>query len=81
MEHHNALVATRMHAMQEIQHEYTPEPVCPHCGKVMSDAWELHIRGDGGTEEVDCGFCEEPITVTMHVSISYSTEKGEQDAS
>ena len=55
----------------EIDHDYTDDPVCPHCGEVHQDAWEW--REDDG--ECDCGKCEKPFFYTRHISVSYSTTK------
>lgn len=44
------------------------DPVCPWCGKAMSDAWEL--RDD---QETDCGECLKPIHVYRHTAVTYST--------
>lgn len=55
-------------------HECTKEPVCPHCGEVIRDAWEINF-GDGmeGKAQVDCPSCEEPFIVYRTAIISYST--------
>lgn len=52
---------------------YNPAPVCPHCGHVMKDAWEL--GEPERTREVDCGACDEPYLVSGHVSVTWSTCK------
>lgn len=48
------------------------ECVCPYCGDVNADSWEL---GTGGEEdgETECGSCGRPYTYQRHVSVSYST--------
>ncbi len=50
-------------------HEYTDEVVCPHCGYVHGDSWEMR---DG---ETDCPDCEKSFTMERNVSVTYSTEK------
>ena len=59
----------------EIDHEYTSNPICPHCGQKESDAWELHL-GDGDQVEQECD-CGKSYIITCNVSVSYSTEKSE----
>lgn len=49
------------------------EPICPYCGHVKRDAWELHLAGDGATTEIDCGKCDETYEVCMNVEVSYTT--------
>lgn len=59
---------------QVIDHEYTTDPVCPYCGYVMHDAWELNLE-DGEYTEVECGHCEKSYKVSINISVHYSTEK------
>jgi hypothetical protein len=58
-----------MMADHEIDHRYTHEIVCPHCGHKHRDSWEY---GEG---EHDCALCERPFDLTRDVSVTYSTEK------
>lgn len=57
------------------EHEYTDEPICPHCGYEHRDAWEWNLgpglECDG---EVDCDSCGKPMLVSRHCSITYSTK-------
>jgi len=32
--------------MPEIDNEYTREAVCPHCGHVLGETWELFRDGE-----------------------------------
>lgn len=52
-----------------IDHHYTDEAVCPHCGHEHSDTWEWQ---DGKHE---CAECEQPFELERHVEATYSTEK------
>lgn len=52
--------------------EYTSEPVCPHCGYQMRDAWE-DVEGEDWNN-VECGRCEKEYRVIRHVSVSFTTE-------
>ena len=56
-----------------IEHEYTQEPICPHCGKQDVNAWELEFDGLDGDCEDSCGYCGGDYTVHRHVSIHYTT--------
>lgn len=44
------------------------KPVCPWCGHVMKDAWELRDE-----QETDCGECLKPIFVSRYTTCTYST--------
>ena len=59
--------------MHNINLRYNTEPVCPYCGKVQSDAWELHLKSDGDKTEVDCLACELPFTVELDLMVRYNT--------
>ena len=56
--------------MKEIDHKYTGEIVCPHCGYVNSDSWE---NDNNGWEE--CPECEKPYSWERIVTIEYTTQK------
>lgn len=53
----------------EIDHEYTNEIVCPHCGYEYTDSWEMQ---DG---KRNCCECDKPFSVDRDVSVTYSTRK------
>lgn len=57
-----------------------PDPVCPWCGYVLRDVYD--ILGAGFCDEddstiVECGQCEREYVVVVHMSTSYSTRKPE----
>lgn len=56
--------------MSEFDTEYTREPICPHCGKAVSDAWELT---ENYYREWECGWCCELFVLERHISVLYST--------
>ncbi len=59
--------------MSEQHHtEWTDEPVCPYCGTVQRDSWEL---GDDDDGETDCDLCEKPFSYSRHVSVNWTTRK------
>lgn len=56
--------------------EYTEVPVCPHCEHLDDDWHDLSfLRKDGDSTETDCVGCGKPMKVTMHIEVSFSTEK------
>ena len=48
------------------------EPVCPYCGHVYTDAWDLNLEQD---EEMilECGECEKEFHVQCCIDITYHT--------
>lgn len=53
-----------------------PNPVCPHCGHVESDAWEWNFGpGLEGETEVACNSCGEDFSASRDVTVYYSTSK------
>jgi uncharacterized Zn-finger protein len=58
--------------VSEIKHEFTPNAVCPYCGHIDRDSWEL---GDGGTDgETECGACEKTYLWERNIIVEYSTK-------
>ena len=57
--------------MNNINHEYTDEIVCPYCGHEHGDSWEL--ESDDG--ETNCSSCDKPFNYTRRHSVDYSTSK------
>lgn len=55
-----------------IDHQYTREPVCPHCGHVKRNAWELGL-GDFDQYQTECGECDKPYMITAHIRRTYTT--------
>lgn len=49
--------------------QYTHEVVCPHCGHVHTDSWEM-TEGEGS-----CAHCDNYFTMSRDVTTTYSTEK------
>lgn len=52
----------------------TDEPICPHCGETVSDAWEIRFPSDGSTV-IDCGSCENKFRCKKNEWVTYTTEK------
>ncbi len=51
------------------------EPVCPYCGEVWTDAWELNLCRDDQSTVTECYGCEREFSVTLNVSYTYTTRK------
>jgi len=52
-----------------VEHEYTKEIVCPHCGHEFSDSWEY----DEESGEIECYECGLKFDYSRNVSVDYST--------
>ena len=59
----------------KIDHEYTYDAVCPYCGHVDKDSWELTEDDD----ETYCVSCEREYSYERNVSITYTTHKIESE--
>ena len=59
---------------EKIEHEYTDEPVCPHCGHVHRDSFEW--EEDEGTQE--CEQCGKAFVYTRVVTVDWCTSKAEE---
>jgi hypothetical protein len=55
------------------------ESVCPYCGYVCLDSWELFDceDQDGAEAEHICGECEREYNVLLNVEYSFTTSKRE----
>lgn len=63
-------------AEERINHDYTSEPICPHCGRAVRDAWEL---GES-TDEHECGGCERLFSISRHIEVTWCTEEIDEPA-
>jgi hypothetical protein len=65
---HDARVQKRIETFDG-DHEYTYEAVCPHCGYVEGDSWEM-------SEGVrNCGDCDREYELTRNTEVTYTTAK------
>lgn len=66
---------------KEIDHEYTRNVVCPYCGHEHDDCHEHFGREFQWEEEseVDCHSCEKTFKASREFSVTFSTEKIEQE--
>jgi hypothetical protein len=51
------------------------KPICPHCGHVEPDAWEIDFGGCDGGAEVTCHSCGEDYFLERIVSFYYKSAK------
>lgn len=57
---------------RDIDHEYTDEITCPHCGEEFGDSWECADSG-----EHECHECGGKFTHERDVTVTYCTQKVE----
>lgn len=57
--------------LPEIDHEMTPNIVCPYCGYKEIDSWQLSL--DSG--EIYCNDCEHTFHYERDLTITYTTSK------
>ena len=58
-----------------MDHEYTDYAVCPYCGYVDKDSWELNLGpGLDGDGDVSCNSCGKDFFVSRNVTVTYSTK-------
>lgn len=55
---------------KEIDHESTDEAVCPHCGRELTDSWELPDEVD--EQECECG---KSFSISRYTTCTYTTYK------
>ena len=65
-----------MPKIDDIDTKHTKYIICPYCGNVERDAWEIDFGpyGEGDTE-IDCGRCEKIYKAHRECEITYTTEK------
>lgn len=57
-----------------IDHSFTDNIVCPYCGHIDIDSWDI----DPGAEDLgllECDECGESFYAERHISIDYTTRK------
>lgn len=62
--------------LNEIDHKSTDVPVCPHCGNVEKDAYEL-LCGNKEYGDAWCGSCGESYRWSVYIRYIWTTHKGE----
>jgi transposase-like protein len=58
---------------KEIDHEFTKEIVCPHCGYEFEDSYEL--ADPDREQQFECNECSKDFLLYTYVSLSYTTKK------
>lgn len=59
---------------EPIDHEYTGDIICPWCGRKQRDPEEFH-DGEGDYENRECDSCEKQFSLSVHVTITYTTKR------
>lgn len=57
--------------MDEMEHKFTDEIVCPYCGCIFNDSWEF--EDDDGI--ILCEECGKEFNYTREINITYNTSK------
>jgi uncharacterized paraquat-inducible protein A len=53
---------------------YTQSPICPGCGHVIQDAWELDFGPClEGEAEIECDRCGVAIKIERQCDVTYTT--------
>lgn len=58
----------------ESDHKWENKAICPHCGYIHQDSWEMN-DGEEGEFNFNCEHCDKEFGVERHVCIEYSTSK------
>lgn len=60
--------------MEAIDHDFTEELVCPHCGHEEGDSWEVK-PSDEDLGLLECSDCGKGYYGTRNITVDYCTEK------
>lgn len=52
--------------------KYSDQLICPYCGYVIVDAWEI------SSDTYECPDCENDFDIERHVSFEYTTRKNDK---
>jgi predicted RNA-binding Zn-ribbon protein involved in translation (DUF1610 family) len=58
----------------EIDHRYTDQVVCPHCGNKHEEGYEI-VPPEDECADFDCEECGKEMSVCRIIDIRYSTKK------
>ena len=61
----------------EIDTDLTDNIICPWCGYMYTDGDDFFTESYDSEVETDCQCCEKTFFAFRHVSVDYSTSKGE----
>lgn len=60
--------------IKEEDHQWTPTPVCPHCGNKDEDWWDgTSLKNDGDSKDAECGSCGKEYRTEMSLTVDFST--------
>lgn len=62
-----------------IDTQYTASPVCPWCGQVVRDAYEIRPGEAEWDEVIECGKCGRNFMCSQTIQIYYYTSKPKVD--
>ena len=60
---------------KEIDHEFTDEITCPHCGDEWIDSYDFEHSMKEDLGEYTCDECGKTFVITRNIEITYSTQK------
>jgi len=55
-----------------MKHECKATPICPYCGTVETEVWDLDLMADD-SNSVWCGGCGYEYAVVVHVTYAYTS--------
>lgn len=67
------------HEAGEFDLEDRKTPVCPWCGCMNHEWYELEWQGDADQRPVACNSCDKDYICTLRVTYSFSSEKPESN--
>ena len=56
--------------MDEMNTDYTKDIICPFCGYIFTDSWELIDESDA-----ECPECEKTFDLEVDVTVRYTTTR------
>lgn len=57
----------------------TDDPICPNCGKIIYDWYDLNFNHNNDTVEITCEGCEKDFKITIYVSTRFVTKNTEEE--
>lgn len=63
----------------DLSTKYTSDPLCPYCGHIVINAWEIYFEDMEGDAELECSGCGQKFICSREVTVTYSTSKINED--
>lgn len=60
---------------KQINHSWTEQIVCPHCGYEHEDSWDFYLNADDNSVRLFCYRCDKPFMSDREVEVTYTTRK------